>query len=94
MSITIRNVATPDRVTIPAGAPVSEAAQKMRDLGIGTVVVTEGGKACGVMTDRDIVVWVVAEGKSAQTKIREVLESRQSRSSFGAAVVRATGTHG
>ena len=46
------------------GTPVQEAAKLMRDHHIGALVVTEGGaaarRAIGIVTDRDLVVEVVA----------------------------------
>jgi CBS domain-containing protein len=46
-------------VTVPTGAPVSEAARLMRSEHVGAVVVTEGGaerrRIVGILTDRDIV---------------------------------------
>jgi signal-transduction protein with cAMP-binding, CBS, and nucleotidyltransferase domain len=41
---------------------VSDAARAMRDGNIGDVLVTEGGQLVGIMTDRDLVVRVLAEG--------------------------------
>lgn len=61
----IRDVMTPDPVTVPADATLVEAAQIMRDRNIGDVIVLKdnaSGEACGIVTDRDIVVRGVAEG--------------------------------
>jgi CBS domain-containing protein len=38
----------------------------MRDNDIGDVVVVEGGQVTGILTDRDIVVRAVAEGRDAE----------------------------
>jgi CBS domain-containing protein len=47
-----------------ARTPVQQAARRMRDHHIGTLVVTEGGadarRPVGIVTDRDMVVQVVA----------------------------------
>jgi CBS domain-containing protein len=56
---------TTDPVCCEAGDPVTEAAKAMRDRDIGAVIVTETGNATGIVTDRDITVRVVAEGKAA-----------------------------
>jgi CBS domain-containing protein len=42
-------------------APIFEAARLMRDENVGDVLLTEEGRLRGVLTDRDIVVRVVAE---------------------------------
>ncbi len=44
-------------------ATVVEAAQKMKSRDIGFLPVCEGDKLVGLLTDRDIVLRVVAEGK-------------------------------
>lgn len=74
MPQTIRDVMTQQPTMIDADAPVVEAAQKMRDAGIGDVLVTAGdGNLAGILTDRDIAVRVVAEGRDPrQVPAREV----------------------
>ena len=60
----VRDLMTPDPVTLPASTALSDAARYMRDNEIGDViVVTDHGKVCGVVTDRDIVVRAVAKGQ-------------------------------
>ena len=49
-------------VYLPEDTPLDEAAQVMRDQGIGDVVVTHGPTMAGIVTDRDIVVRALAEG--------------------------------
>ncbi|MEU8239258.1 CBS domain-containing protein [Actinoplanes missouriensis] len=48
-------------VYLPEDTPLDEAAQAMRDQGIGDVVVTHGPTMAGIVTDRDIVVRAIAE---------------------------------
>ncbi|WP_229076518.1 CBS domain-containing protein [Actinoplanes sp. DH11] len=48
-------------VYLPEDTTLDEAAQAMRDQGIGDVVVTHGPTMAGIVTDRDIVVRAVAE---------------------------------
>jgi len=64
---TVRDVMTKDPVTVPADAPVIEAARRMRDEGIGDVIVNDGDHMCGLVTDRDIVVRALAEGRDPNT---------------------------
>jgi CBS domain-containing protein len=42
--------------------PIADVAQMMRDLDVGIVPVTDGGKLLGVITDRDITIRVTADG--------------------------------
>ncbi|MBW3645923.1 MAG: CBS domain-containing protein [Actinobacteria bacterium] len=53
---------TSDVVSFPSTASVVEAALGMRGADIGSVVMIAEGQPRGVITDRDIVVRVVAEG--------------------------------
>jgi CBS domain-containing protein len=48
-------------------ASILEAARKMRDFDVGVIVVKDGAKACGLVTDRDIMVRAVAEGVDPAT---------------------------
>jgi CBS domain-containing protein len=50
---------------LPPDATCQEAASLMRDENIGSVVVAEDGEPLGVVTDRDLVVRVIAAGESA-----------------------------
>lgn len=83
---------TTDPVTIPSAASVIEAAQAMQKAHIGDVIVLdESSEVCGIVTDRDIALRVVAEGRDpAGTKLGEVcsrnLESLTPEESVGDAV--------
>jgi CBS domain-containing protein len=70
----IRDIMTKNPLMLRADATVQEAARAMRDRDIGSVLVTEdGNKLCGILTDRDIVVRGLAEGKDpSRTTLREI----------------------
>ncbi|MGH7369035.1 MAG: CBS domain-containing protein [Candidatus Rokuibacteriota bacterium] len=53
---------TPDPTVLEPSASVWDAAALMRAGGIGDVVVVEDDRLCGIVTDRDIVVRVLADG--------------------------------
>lgn len=57
------------------GSTVREAAQLMRDHDCGCVPVVEGDskRLVGVVTDRDIACRCIAEGKSSETPVREIM---------------------
>lgn len=59
--VSVADVMTRRVVYLPDGTMLDEAAQAMRDRGIGDVVVTRGSTMVGVVTDRDIVVRAIAE---------------------------------
>lgn len=66
MPKTIQEVMTENPLTLDADAKVIEAARVMRDEDIGDVFVARKGRLCGILTDRDIVVRVVAESRDVQ----------------------------
>jgi CBS domain-containing protein len=73
VSDTIRDVMSPQPRVVEAGATVLEAAQVMHREDIGDVLVLETDRPCGILTDRDIVVRVLAEGKDpSTTRVSEV----------------------
>lgn len=61
MATKLREVMTSDPVCLDASTTVADAARRMRDDGIGDVIVLEDGQMCGILTDRDIVVRAVAD---------------------------------
>ena len=63
MARTVGDVMTKDPKTLDEGAPVTAAAKLMRDEDIGTVIVTSNDQVRGILTDRDIVIRVVAEDR-------------------------------
>ena len=89
---TIDEVMTRNPLTVDETAPVSEAARMMRDSNIGDVLVTRSdGSVCGIVTDRDLALAVVAEGNDpASMVVRDVcnhtIESVASSDPVGKAV--------
>jgi CBS domain-containing protein len=65
MTKTLRT-ATPDM-------SVGQVAAIMRDGDMGAVPIVDNGMLSGIVTDRDIVVRVVAEGKGADTAVSEAM---------------------
>jgi CBS domain-containing protein len=64
---TLKDLMTPNPTTVSTTTPVLEAARRMKERDIGNVIVTDGNRVCGIVTDRDIVVRAVAEGCDPQT---------------------------
>jgi CBS domain-containing protein len=61
-------------VTLPPEATCAEAATLMRDENIGAVVIAESGRPLGMVTDRDLVIRVIADGMEAgKTQLRDVM---------------------
>jgi CBS domain-containing protein len=69
----IREVMTSNPSTIEPNKTVADAARIMKQEDAGVVPVTENGRLTGMVTDRDIAIRVVAEGKDPQsTTVSEV----------------------
>ena len=73
MASRVEEVMTVAPMVVQTGAPVVDAAGIMREGDVGALVVLEEGRVAGIITDRDIVVRVVAEGRvPAGTTVGEV----------------------
>ena len=77
MANTIRDLMTSNPTTIEPDKTVVDAAKLMRDEDAGLIPVVEGQKLIATITDRDITIRVVAEGKDATaTSVRDVASTR------------------
>jgi len=69
----IRDVMTSNPSAIEADKTVVDAAKLMRDEDVGLAPVVEGDRLVATLTDRDITIRVVAEGKDPEsTRVRDV----------------------
>lgn len=62
-------------VTVAAGTTIAEVARRTDVHGVGSVVVTEGEKLLGIVTDRDITVRATAEGLGGEEPVRAVMST-------------------
>ena len=63
--------------TVESSMAMSEAAELMRDHNVGVLPVLEGERLTGMLTDRDLVVRGLAEGKDPElTTVREIMTPR------------------
>lgn len=60
---TVREFMTEDVVTTESDSSIEDAARLMREYDIGLVAVMDGQSFRGVVTDRDIVIKAIAEGR-------------------------------
>ena len=67
MAQTVEQIMTTNPRTVNVDDTVRDAAVVMRDSDIGDVIVVEDGQVTGILTDRDIVVRAVAEGRDAES---------------------------
>jgi CBS domain-containing protein len=73
MARTVNQVMTHDPRTVSPSDSLLEAARLMREADTGAIIVVDGGEVRGIVTDRDIVVRAIADGKDpAQTTAGEI----------------------
>ncbi len=72
MHQSIREVMTPNPTTVEPATTAGEAARTMKSEDIGSLPIVEGGRLVGVITDRDLAIRIVAEGKGAETTVGEI----------------------
>jgi CBS domain-containing protein len=76
-STTVRDSMTEKPATITGSAPVSEAAQLMASENVGSLPVVEGDELVGIVTDRDLVVQVVARGQDPNSvRVSDIYSER------------------
>jgi len=75
----VMDIMTKVAQTIGPDATVEQASQKMRDYNIGLLPVVEEYKLLGAVTERDVVVHAVAEGRHPHlTTVREIMREKPS----------------
>ena len=71
----IQDVMTRNPRSVTAHTTAREAAQLMQTEDVGIVPVVEGSRLVGVVTDRDLAMRIVAEGRDPSTTVSEVMSS-------------------
>jgi CBS domain-containing protein len=61
---------------VTADQPIQEAARMMMDADTGALPVGDGDQLVGMLTDRDIAVRAIAEGRGPETPVREIMSER------------------
>src|SRR5712691_13360542 len=73
MSKRVQDAMTVDPVTIGRSDSVVSAARLMESANVGSVPVVDQGTPVGIVTDRDIAIRVVAQGKDPrETKVADI----------------------
>ncbi|MBA3519655.1 MAG: CBS domain-containing protein [Rhizobiales bacterium] len=72
----VRELMTRDVRLLGPNDTIRNAARQMRDDDIGSLPIADGDRLVGYITDRDIVVRALAEGRDADTTVREVMTER------------------
>jgi CBS domain-containing protein len=60
-------------VTAEPDEPASAVAQRMSESHVGAVIITDLGRPIGIVTDRDLALRVLGEGRSSEVPVHEVM---------------------
>jgi CBS domain-containing protein len=72
----VREIMTPDVVTIQPGTSVRDAAKTMIQKKKGPLPIVDGDRAVAIVTDRDLVAHVLAEGRDPDSTNVDDVSSR------------------
>lgn len=67
MAQKVREVMTSRTIALAPGTSLVDAARRMRDEDVGDVLVADGDRLQGIVTDRDMIVRALAEGREGAT---------------------------
>jgi CBS domain-containing protein len=75
-NVSVREAMTEKVLTIAQTATVAQAARVMAERGVGSIVVTKGKKPVGILTERDLLMKVVAtDAKPSTIRVSKVMSS-------------------
>ena len=69
----LSQILTHDVETVAPDASIRDAARRMKALDVGALPVCDGSRLLGMITDRDIAVRAVADGRESGTPVREAM---------------------
>ena len=72
MHKSIQEAMTPNPTTVEPTTTVQEAAKIMKSEDIGSLPIVDGDKLVGVITDSDLAIRIVAEGRGTDTTVGEI----------------------
>jgi CBS domain-containing protein len=72
----IKEIMTPNPEIVRFEDPVIKAAKVMKEINVGAIPIFDGEDAVGLVTDRDITIRLVAEGRDPKTlKVGDIMSS-------------------
>jgi len=77
--VAARDIMTPNATYCSADTTAADAARKMADQNVGAIPVCDtDGRLCGVVTDRDLAVKIVAAGQDPETvRLSELVDANE-----------------
>jgi CBS domain-containing protein len=74
LPLKVRDVMVREVITVDENTTVKEAVDTMNQFQVGSLIILERGKAKGIVTERDFLKRVIAEGKDVKTtKVKEIM---------------------
>lgn len=71
----VHEIMNKSALSLDKSTSLQDAAEQMKELGIGCVIITDSNDPIGIITERDFVTKVAAEGRPLFTEIKEVMSS-------------------
>jgi CBS domain-containing protein len=73
-SMLVKDIMTPNVVTIESGESVLEACKRYKDFGVGCLVVMNNKLVVGILTERDIIERILVDEKNPkQTNVEDIM---------------------
>jgi CBS domain-containing protein len=72
MHKSIQEAMTSNPTTIEPSTSAREAARLLKSEDVGSLPIVEGDRLVGIVTDRDLALRILAEGKDAETPVSEI----------------------
>lgn len=73
----VKDIMTKNPETVPPNTAIQKVAEEMQKLDCGFMPIAENGKIVGTVTDRDITIRAVSNGKDPKnTPVSEIMTSR------------------
>lgn len=69
---TVQEAMTSNPTAITPDTTAQEAARSMKTEDVGALPIVEDGRLTAVVTDRDLAIRVLAEGRGAETPVRDI----------------------
>src|SRR5688572_12672514 len=77
LSMKVQQIMSSNVECVDPTTPIAKAAEKMRDLDIGFLPICEGDRLIGTVTDRDIAIRSVAQGRDPRlATVREIMSQQ------------------
>jgi len=76
LTTSVKEFTTPNLLTIQGDKPLIEAAKLMSNIEIGSLVVMDGEKHIGIITERDIIKAVAIDMDLPSTPVRAIANTR------------------